>query len=57
MVINHSDAPLEEEVRCRRPLDRVLDVESGDRLKVQKAKFRLSLEPWGVRVLEIAGKR
>jgi len=53
VAINHGDAPLEEEVRCRRPPGRVLDVESGDELEIQEGTFRLSLGPWGVRVLEI----
>ncbi|HIQ05544.1 MAG TPA: hypothetical protein EYH31_07580 [Anaerolineae bacterium] len=55
VAINHGNAPLEEEVRCQRPPRRVLDVESGDELEVQERTFRLSLEPWGVRVLEIGG--
>jgi len=53
VVINHGDAPLEEEVRCRRPPCRVVDVESGEELEVREETFRLSLEPWGVRVLEV----
>ena len=53
VVINHSDAPLEEQVHCRRLLQRVVNVESGNELEVREGTFRLSLEPWGVRVLEI----
>jgi len=53
VAINHGDISLEEEVRCRRPPGRVLDVESGDELEIQEGTFRLSLGPWGVRVLEI----
>lgn len=55
VAVNQSDAPLEEEVRCERPPRRVLDVESGEELEVREGKFRLSLKPWGVRVLEIGG--
>jgi len=55
VAINHGDAPLEEEVRCRRPPRRVVDVESGEELEVREGKFQLSLGPWGVRVLEIGG--
>jgi len=55
VAINHGDAPLEEEVRCRRPLSRVVDVESGEQLEIQEGTFRLSLEPWGVQVLETGG--
>ena len=51
VAINHSDAPLEEEVCCRRPAKRVVDVESGEGLRVQDGRFRLTLGPWGVRVL------
>jgi len=51
VAINHGNIPLEEEVRCRRPPCRVLDVESGEELEVREEAFRLSLEPWGVRVL------
>ena len=57
VAINHSDAPLEEEVHCQQPPCRVLDVESGDELEIQEGTFRLSLGPWGVRVLELRMER
>ncbi len=53
VAINHGDASLEEAVCCRRPVDQVLDVESGDELEVREGTFQLSLKPWGVRVLEV----
>ena len=55
VVINHADASLEEGVHCRRPPSRVVDVESGEELEVREGAFRLSLEPWGVRVLIVGG--
>jgi hypothetical protein len=55
VAIKHSDAPLEEEMRCRRPPRRVVDMESGEELEVREGTFRLSLEPWDVRVLETGG--
>ena len=55
VVINHGDASLEEEVRCRQSPGRVVDVESGDELEVREGTFQLSLEPWDVRVLEVEG--
>jgi len=42
-------------MRCRRPPRRVVDMESGEELEVREGTFRLSLEPWDVRVLETGG--
>ena len=55
VAINHSGASLEEEVYSQRPPRRMLDVESGEELKIQEGVFQLSLGPWGVRVLNIGG--
>ena len=55
VAINHSDASLEEEVHSQRPPRRMLDVESGEELKIQEGVFQLSLGPWGVRVLKVEG--
>ncbi len=53
VAINHSDAPLEEEIHSKEPLRRVLDIESGKELELNGRVLRLSLGPWGVQVLEI----
>ncbi|MBC7099068.1 cellulase family glycosylhydrolase, partial [Candidatus Bipolaricaulota bacterium] len=51
VAINHSDAPLEEEVHSQRTPRRVVDIESGKELALKGQGFHLSLEPWGVKVL------
>jgi endo-1,4-beta-mannosidase len=55
VAINHGYAPLEEEVRSWLSLGHVLDIETGEELEVHEGRFRLSLQPWGVRILEIRG--
>lgn len=55
VAINHSDNSLEEEVRFRKTPRHAADIESGEELEIKEGAFRLSLGPWGVRVLKIEG--
>jgi len=51
VAINHGDVPLEARIRSQRSFCGIVDVESGEELEVAERAFRLSLKPWGVRVL------